>query len=258
MLNWDYFLISAAAVFLYMTCVFVLALWIKNNSIVDVAWGMGFFLIATLTLLKDPGLTPRQLLLMVPVSLWSFRLSFYIFRRNRGKGEDFRYARWRENWGRWFIPRSYFQIFLLQGLLMLIISLPIILVNQAPEKNLRLLDLLGLFLWSFGFLFETVGDLQMQRFKRDPQNKGKIFQQGLWRYTRHPNYFGEATMWWGIALIASNVSGGWLAFLSPILLTLLLLRVSGVPMLEKKYADDPEFQEYTRRTSCFIPWVPKK
>jgi steroid 5-alpha reductase family enzyme len=257
MLNWDYLLISAAGIFFYMTSIFVLALIKKDNSIVDIAWGGGFLLIAVLTLFQDPGISPRQILMLVLVSLWSFRLSFYIFFRNRNRGEDFRYSNWRKKWGKWFVPRSYFQVFLLQGALMLVISLPIILVNHAPNHSLGILDLLGVLLWLFGFLFETIGDLQMFRFKRDAENHGKILQQGLWRYTRHPNYFGEAILWWGLALIALEVPGGQAALIGPAVLTFLLVKVSGVAMLEKKYLEHPDFREYARRTSSFIPWIPK-
>jgi len=257
-MDWNYVLVSAAVVFLYMTCVFVFALLKKDNSIVDAAWGFGFFLVTALTLVKEPGITSRQILVLILVSFWSFRLSLTIFFRNRGRGEDFRYAKWREDWGNWVVLRSYFQVFILQGLIMLIVALPIVLVNQSQDEHLNGLDVIGLLLWLLGYFFEAVGDFQLLSFKRIPANERKIMQQGLWRYTRHPNYFGEAAMWWGLGLIALSVPAGWMALLSPLLLTFLLAKVSGIPMLEKKYADNPEFREYARRTPVFIPWFPKK
>ncbi|MCJ7679308.1 MAG: DUF1295 domain-containing protein, partial [Candidatus Aminicenantes bacterium] len=171
---------------------------------------------------------------------------------------DFRYAKWRKEWGRWFVLRSYFQVFILQGVLMGIIALPILLVNASMKPGLTWLDGLGVAVWVIGFCFETMGDLQLARFKKNPSNKGKIMTSGLWRYTRHPNYFGESAMWWGIFLITLSVPGGWVGVVSPVLITFILLFVSGVRMLEKKYGDNPEFQAYAERTSVFIPFPPKK
>jgi len=147
---------------------------------------------------------------------------------------------------------------MLQGFLLLVISYSIILVNYSMETGIKALDIIGLVLWLVGFFFEAVGDYQLIRFKRDEKNKGKIMTQGLWKYTRHPNYFGECVMWWGIFLIALSVKYGWTAIISPLLITLLLLRVSGVVMLEKKYIGNKEFEDYAKKTSAFFPWFPKK
>ncbi len=249
---------SAAAVFLFMICVFILALAKKDNSIVDVAWGLGFILVSLLTFFLGSTFASRSILVTCMVIAWGARLSTHIYVRNRGRGEDFRYARWRRDWGKAFALRSFFQIFMLQGVLLLIISYPIVLANRSEAKGLSVLDLVGVGVWLFGFLFETVGDLQLRKFKKIPQNKGKIISKGLWRYTRHPNYFGEATLWWGIFLVVLSVEKGWTAFISPLAITFLLLRVSGVTMLEKKYEGNLEFLEYARKTSPFIPWFPKK
>ena len=250
--------VAALAVFAYMTVVFVLALFKKDNSIVDVAWGPGFILVAALTFLFWPGATARQILANVLVAAWGLRLGIHIALRNRGRGEDFRYANWRRAWGRWFVPRSYLQIFLLQGVLMLAVAFPVVLINRpGGGAGLGVLDGLGTALWITGFLFEAVGDRQLRVFKRDPANKGKIMDRGLWRLTRHPNYFGEALMWWGIFVIALAVPGGWRAVVSPVVITGLLLRVSGVTLLEKKYAGNAAYAEYIRRTSAFIPRPPK-
>jgi len=249
---------AAGAVFVYMTAVFLIAVLAKDNSIVDVAWGPGFILVAVVTFWLRPGFEARHLLITLLVAIWGLRLAIHIFLRNRGRGEDFRYAKWRKDWGRWFIPRSFFQVFMLQGIFMLIISSSIVLVNRSPESGLTLLDALGGILWLIGFLFEAVGDYELKRFKQKPESKGKIMTTGLWKYTRHPNYFGEAALWWGIWLIALSVDSGWAAIISPLTISFLLLKVSGVKMLEKKYASNEEFAAYARRTSPFFPWFPKK
>lgn len=249
---------AAGAVFVYMTAVFLIAVLAKDNSIVDVAWGPGFILVAVVTFWLRPGFEARHLLITLLVAIWGLRLAIHIFLRNRGRGEDFRYAKWRKDWGRWFIPRSFFQVFMLQGIFMLIISSSIVLVNRSPESGLTLLDALGGILWLIGFLFEAVGDYELKRFKQKPESKGKIMKTGLWKYTRHPNYFGEAALWWGIWLIALSVDSGWAAIISPLTISFLLLKVSGVKMLEKKYAGNEEFAAYARRTSPFFPWFPKK
>jgi steroid 5-alpha reductase family enzyme len=253
------FLVAAAgAVFVYMTAVFLIAILAKDNSIVDVGWGPGFILVAVVTFFLRPGFEARHVLITVLVLIWGLRLATHIFLRNWGRGEDFRYAKWRKDWGRWFIPRSFFQVFMLQGIFMLLISSPTILVNRSRERGLTMLDALGGLVWLTGFLFEAVGDYQLKRFKQKPESRGKIMTAGLWKYTRHPNYFGEAALWWGIWLVALSVDSGWAAIISPLTISFLLLKVSGVAMLEKKYAGNEEFAAYARRTSPFFPWFPKK
>jgi steroid 5-alpha reductase family enzyme len=249
---------AAAAVFLYMTAVFSLALWRKDNSVVDVAWGPGFILVALGSFFGDRGIEARHILVTLLVLVWGARLALHIYSRNRGRGEDYRYARWRKDWGKWFVPRSFFQIFMLQGVFLLVVSYPVLLVNHSTARGLSILDLAGTGVWLIGLFFEAVGDYQLRKFKQKAENKGKIMTIGLWKYTRHPNYFGEAAMWWGIFIIALTVPGGWTAAISPLLLTFLLLKVSGVAMLEKKYAGNSEFAAYARRTSAFFPWIPKK
>jgi len=253
-----YLLYTAAAVFLYMLFMFFAALFKKDNSIVDIAWGGGFILVAVLTFFLNGDRSLRSLIVTCLVVIWGSRLALYIFIRHRGKGEDFRYAKWRKEWGQWFILRSFFQIFMLQGLLLLIISYSVILVNHSPKESLTVLDYVGVLVWLIGFFFEAVGDYQLSKFKKSPENKGRIMKYGLWRCTRHPNYFGESVMWWGIFLIALSVRYGWTAVISPLVITFLLLRVSGVIMLEKKYKENDEYAEYVRETNAFLPWLPKK
>ena len=257
MTNLDIILKVIAAVFIYMNLLFLLAISLKKNDIVDIAWGLGFIVIAAISLISMPVFPARMLLMSLLVLIWGLRLAIYIFLRNRGKSEDFRYAQWRKDWGRNWILRSWLQVFLLQGFFMLTIAYPLFIFDPHYAPPLNFIDLAGLLLWLIGFYFEAVGDAQMSKFKSDPAHKGKIMRYGLWRYTRHPNYFGESAMWWGLSLIALSNPQGWIAIFSPIIITFLLVRVSGVPMLEKKYADNPEYQDYIRKTSPFIPLPPK-
>ncbi|NTV79869.1 MAG: DUF1295 domain-containing protein [Candidatus Aminicenantes bacterium] len=219
-------------------------------------------LVAAVTFLRRGSLF-LPLLVTGLVAVWGLRLAGHIFVRNKKPGEDPRYAEWRRKWGRSFVWRSYLQVFLLQGFFLLVISTPIILVNTdrvgypSYGKGFPWL-MAGLIVWGVGFFFESVGDAQLARFKRDPANRGKIMDRGLWRYSRHPNYFGESLMWWGIFLIALEVPYGWTTVASPALITFLLVRVSGVPLLEKRYAGNAAFQAYARRTSAFVPWLPKR
>ena len=251
------FLTTAAAILIYMTGWFIAAQVRGRNDIADVAWGLGFILAAAVSLWAG-GIYPlRGLLVSALVLVWGIRLAAHIHSRDRGKGEDKRYRKWREEWGKWFVLRSFLQVFMLQGVLLVMVALPVIFVNQAPPTPLGLLDLLGLTIWLAGFTFETVGDRQLLNFIRDPANKGKLMTSGLWRYTRHPNYFGEVTLWWGIWLMTLALPGGWLTILGPITITFLILQVSGIPMLEKHYEDRADFQEYKRRTSAFFPLPPK-
>jgi steroid 5-alpha reductase family enzyme len=198
-------LTTALAVFLYMTAVFVIALLKKDNSVVDIAWGPGFIIVALLSFFGGAEYEARHGLITVLVFIWAARLAFHIYLRNKGRGEDYRYAQWRKTWGKRFILRSFFQIFMLQGFFLVLISYPIVLVNNSAEKGLATLDFVGTLVWVVGFFFEAVGDYQLKNFKQNPENKGRVITTGLWKYTRHPNYFGEATQWWGIFFIALSV-----------------------------------------------------
>ncbi|MFC1898257.1 DUF1295 domain-containing protein [Candidatus Cloacimonadota bacterium] len=249
---------SAVEVLLFMSFVFTIAVIKKNNGIVDIAWGIGFVLVALFNFFYVPGFTPRQMLVTLLIVLWGIRLAHYVNCRNSGKPEDFRYAIWRREWGKFWVIRSYFQVFVLQGFFMMIVVSPVFALHQDSFSRLGILDILGSAIWVMGFLFESIGDLQMMNFKKNPANKGKIIDEGLWRITRHPNYFGEASMWWGVFIIVVQIPGSWWTIISPVIITWLLIGVSGIPLLEKKYKDNPDFQEYAKRTSAFIPWFPKK
>jgi steroid 5-alpha reductase family enzyme len=198
------------------------------------------------------------LIVTVLVVIWAARLSIHIYLRNRNKTEDYRYKAWRDAWGKWFFIRSYLQVFILQGFLLMCVAAPVVAIGIYPGKALGILEYIGLAVWVTGFSFEVIGDAQLAKFLKNPENKGKLMQSGLWAYTRHPNYFGEATMWWGIWIIALGTPYGLISIIGPLLITFLLLKVSGVPMLEAKMSAHPDFPEYKRRVSVFVPWFPKK
>lgn len=244
---------------IYFFTIFIAAQILKNNSIVDSFWGPGFFLVALYTFLVSENQGLRSIIVSLLVTIWSFRLFTHITIRNWNKPEDYRYINMRKRWGTSF-PRlkAFLNVFVLQGVLLYIIALPIMGANTMINQRLSAINYMGIVVWIIGFFFESVGDKQLKDFKQNKDNKGKLMTEGLWQYTRHPNYFGEATMWWGIFLIAISSIDQIGFVVSPILITLLLVFVSGVPLLEKKYKDRVDFIEYSKRTNKFIPGFPKK
>ena len=245
------------------TAVLMLAVWLlslakKDASIVDTFWGLGFVLIAVVCFATRSGYRERKILVLLLAIAWGLRLATHIFWRNKGKGEDFRYRAMRVRFGDRFPIVSLFTVFGLQGLLMWIISLPLQIAQISREPaRLTWLDSAGAAIWLIGFLFESVGDLQLARFKADPRNKGKVMDRGLWRYTRHPNYFGDALLWWAFFVIALSTSAGVWTVISPMIMTGLLMKVSGVALLEKTLTKTkPEYRDYVGRTSAFFPWMP--
>lgn len=249
----NYYIFLALVLFLYMSLWFIISTFKKRNDVADIAWGLGFVLIAWAAFFLSDNSGPRSWLVNILVSIWGLRLAWHVSRRNKGKTEDYRYLAWRKEWGKWFYIRSYLQVYLLQGALLYLIIWPVLFVNKNIGLTLNLIDYLGLLIWLIGFFFESVGDAQLTSFIKNPSNKGKLMQTGLWRYTRHPNYFGEVTQWWGLWLVAISVPNGWVSIIGPLTITILILKVSGVPMLEKKMAENPDFAEYKKRTSVFIP-----
>jgi steroid 5-alpha reductase family enzyme len=245
---------AAIVIFSYMTILFVLATIFKDNSIADIAWGPGFIVVTWAILSINTAFGARQFLAAALVTIWGLRLGIRIFRRNFGKGEDPRYKKWREEWGKFFVLRSYLQVFILQGFILLLNVAPIIVIMAGIREKLIWSDFIGLVIWVVGFLFESIGDYQLDTFLKKPEHRGKIIDEGLWKYTRHPNYFGESTMWWGIFIIALNQSWGWVGVIGPLVITGMILFVSGIPMTEKLMAKVPGWEEYKRRTSPFIPW----
>jgi steroid 5-alpha reductase family enzyme len=252
------FLLAGLTIFTFMLLFYLIARIIKNNSIVDIGWGLGFIITTVALLINSKNFNLRTVILMIMITTWGIRLTIHIFFRNRGKPEDFRYAGWRQSWGKKEPWIAFYKIFMLQGLLMWIISVPLIISFITPEQTLRSGDYIGVFLFIAGFLIEAVGDYQLKLFKKNHSNKGKIITTGLWKYTRHPNYFGEALLWWGIGIFAASAGIYLIALISPLVLTLLLRYVSGVPMLENKYRERIDFAGYARKTPVFIPFIGKK
>jgi steroid 5-alpha reductase family enzyme len=243
-----------------MTILWVVSVIIKNVSIVDLFWGLGFVLTSGFYFLKAGGYETRKIILVVLTAIWGIRLSVYLAWRNAGKGEDFRYKQFRKNYGEkryWWI--SFFQTFLLQGILMWLISAPLLGAQYyGQSRHLSIIDFTGITLWIIGFFFETAGDIQLAIFKADPRNKGKVMDKGLWRFTRHPNYFGDSAVWWGYGFICL-ASGSWLPVMGSVLMTALIIKVSGVALLEKSLKEQkPQYREYIEKTSSFLPWFPKK
>lgn len=250
------FLVAILVIFISANIGFAVSLIKKRNDVADIFWGIGFIAVAWISFIFAQSFNLRGLIVNLLVTIWGLRLALHIGLRNRGKGEDFRYKAWRESWGKTFYWRSYFQVFILQGLFLFLISLLIIFVNTRVAE-FSLFDVLGLIIWLIGFLFEAIGDYQLLQFTKNPANKGKIIQTGLWKFTRHPNYFGEVVLWWGIFCFALSLPFGFLTIISPLTITFLILYVSGIPMLEKKYENNPEFAAYKKRTSAFFPMLPK-
>lgn len=249
--------ISAIIIFIFMNIVFIIAQFKKDNSIVDIGWGLGFLSVTIGLFLETSLQSSVHLIFLLMIGVWALRLSGYIFKRNRGTGEDYRYAAWRRDWGKNVVWRAYLQIFMLQGTIMWIVLSPSYAVFSNSSSAFGLPHYIGIFLWIIGFYFEGVGDAQMMRFKANPSNKEKVMNKGLWRLTRHPNYFGEALLWWGFGVYSFTTDLWWLSLIGPIVITFLLLKVSGVAMLERKYEGNLKYDEYKRTTNVFIPWFPK-
>lgn len=252
--------VNLAAVLAMMVAGWIVSLVYRNVTIVDSLWGLGFVLIGWITFFLAQGYPGRSFLIAVLVSLWGLRLGLYLSHRNWGKGEDPRYGTWREKSGERFWLVSLFKVFILQALFMWVISVVIQVGQMAPSPAaLTGLDVLGAIVWMIGFFFEAVGDWQLARFKSDPASKGRVMDSGLWAYTRHPNYFGEFLIWWGIFLITLSTPGNWWTILSPIIITAVLIKMTGIALTEKVLLKNrPGYSEYIKRTSAFVPWLPAK
>ena len=254
------YLQALAVIIIFMTLLWIVSAIIKNVSIVDLFWGFGFVLVSVFYFLKSDGVYARKIIVMALVAIWGLRLSVYLAWRNYGKGEDFRYRNFRKKYGEkryWWI--SFFQTFLLQGILMWLISAPLLGAQfYGDNKALNILDYTGIIFWITGILFEAGGDFQLAAFKADPANRGKVLDKGFWRYTRHPNYFGDSSVWWGYGFFCL-AAGSYLPALGSLLMIALIIKVSGVALLEKSLKEQkPQYKEYIEKTSSFIPWFPKK
>jgi len=243
---------SFLVIFIVMNIFFVVSLILKRNDVADSAWGIGFIVIAIFNLIISGDFQRTKFILTFLIFLWGLRLTIYLTIRNWGKTEDFRYKEWRKRWGKSVILKSYLKVFLLQGLLMFLISLPATLYNRF-DGGVSFYGFVGLLIWVVGFYFETVGDLELFFFKKNPKNKGEILKDGLWKYTRHPNYFGEVIMWWGIWILILGSTYWYLGLIGPLTITYLILKVSGIPLLEKKYDGNKEFEKYKKETPSFFP-----
>lgn len=250
------FAVLGLVLFVYMNIWFAVSVALKRNDVADIAWGLGFVLMAWTALLLY-GYSFNARLVTGLITIWGFRLAWHIARRNMGKPEDRRYAEWRKTWKNFYL-RSYFQVFILQGVLLFLIVSPALFINLSGLHRFGFVDIIALMTWIVGFFFESVGDYQLKTFLKDPANKGKIMQEGLWKYTRHPNYFGEVLQWWGIFLFAVTLPGGWMTAIGPLTITFFILFVSGVPMLERKYEGRPDWEAYKEKTSMFIPMAPRR
>lgn len=245
---------------IYISIWFIFSLILKRNDIADIAWGLGFIYISFLSWFFHDTIPTIGVIVTTFVTIWGIRLAVHIYLRNRKKQEDYRYRAWRNEWGKWFYLRSFFQVFLLQGILLCIISTPIVFIHAQDTQisSLTMLQYIGICMWLIGFFFETIGDYQLSQFIKHKKNQGHLLQDGLWKYSRHPNYFGEVTQWWGIWLCAVPFAYGWLTLIGPLTITLLITKISGIPLLEKKFADHPEFPDYAKKTSIFFPRPPKQ
>ena len=241
-----------------MIITWVVSLVLRDASVVDPVWPLAFIAVAITALIAGSGDEGRRILIACVVAIWGARLSIHLLVRNAGKEEDFRYAAMRAKRGHRFWLTSLVTVFLLQGLLVWVVSLPVQL-SAIPDRPLGWLAIIGAIVWVLGVVFEAIGDAQLTRFKANPASRGQVLNTGLWRYTRHPNYFGDFLVWWGIFLIAAESGAGAWGVAGPLLMTLLLVKVSGAGLLEKDIAvRRPGYADYVRRTSGFIPRPPKR
>lgn len=246
----------AILLFIYFTGFYIFCMLKNDNSYVDIAWGFGYVVVVLFTLIRTEAATV-DILVALMVTVWGGRLGLHILSRKIGKPEDFRYQQMRKNWNNFYI-QSFFRIFMLQGFLLYIIAYPSVKIISNNVNTMNLLGYIGVLVWLIGFSFEVISDWQLKNFIKNRKGKEEIIDSGLWKYSRHPNYFGEALLWWGIYLIALDTVGGFLIILSPILITFLVRFVSGVPLLEKRYEDHENYQKYAEKTNIFFPWFPEK
>lgn len=251
-------LAAALAITVLMLTTWVISIMTKNASIVDIVWGLGFVVVAWVVRFTVTGDAVRQNVITAMVTVWGLRLALYLARRNIGHGEDFRYVLMRRKHGSRFPLVSLYSVFGLQGVLMWVVSLPVQLGQADTGAPVGPIAFMAVIVWLVGFFFEAVGDAQLATFKKDPANAGKVMDKGLWQFTRHPNYFGDAVQWWAIGLVAAEAGLASVGLIGPVVMTVLLTRVSGVPMLEHSMSKRrPGYEEYVRRTSAFFPRPPK-
>ncbi|MCC9608362.1 DUF1295 domain-containing protein [Blastopirellula sp. JC732] len=249
---------SASVIAGFMALVWAVSLWRKDASVVDVAWGLGFVLVAWTAYFGSSERNSFGLLLPILTTIWGVRLSGYLFWRNHGHGEDYRYREMRDYWGASFPWVSLLTVFGLQGLVMWTVSLPLQAGIACADRSVLWLTIVGVLLWGAGLFFEAVGDWQLARFRATRTSENAVLDTGLWRYTRHPNYFGDFLVWWGFYLVAVAQSGAWWTAIGPAAMSVFLMRVSGVTLLEKSLSiKKPGYADYVARTNAFFPGLPK-
>ena len=260
---------SALSLLFFIIIAFIVGTVKKNNGLMDVFYGPAYLVVALASIIGYSIITGttsvRQVITTILVGLWATRLAVYVFIRNRGKPEDFRYKAMREQWKTNIVLKSFVRVYLFQSLVVFIVAFPVWFININDNPSLGgfwnfsgITLLTGVIIWIIGFFFETVGDYSLYKFKQDPENKGKVMDKGLWKYTQHPNYFGEVTQWWGIYVIALAIPFGFISVFGPIFITYMIIKVSGIRLLDYRYRKDDIYAEYKQRTSKFIPWFPKK
>ena len=247
----------AGAITIGMLIVWLLSLYCQDASIVDIAWGLGFVLVAWTAFsfaCRSMDDARTNLLLPVLTTVWGVRLSGHLFLRNHRRPEDYRYQAMRRKWGERFPWVSLVTVFGVQGLVMWVVSLPVQIGSGMPGQSINAMTMLGIACWGIGLFFESVGDWQLARFKSNPANVGRVLDTGVWRYTRHPNYFGDFLVWWGFFLVSFSLTAVWWTVVGPVTMSIFLTRISGVTLLEKSLSQTkPEYAEYVARTNAFFP-----
>ena len=259
------FVFSALILFIYMNIAFLTGTIKKNNGVIDSFYGAGFVVVVWTSLLLSSSFIIRDVIATILVTIWGIRLATYVTIRNWGKPEDYRYQAMRKRFEDKVLIKSYGKIYIFQGLIIFLVVFPVIFINATSNPLIvNILDwgfislIIGVAVWIIGFYFESVGDYQLRKFLKNPNRTKKVLDQGLWKYTQHPNYFGEVTMWWGLFIIATGIPWGLLTVFGPMIINFMIIKVSGIRLLNKRYEGNDEYTAYKRRTSAFIPWFPKK
>ncbi|MDK9698999.1 MAG: DUF1295 domain-containing protein [bacterium] len=254
-MNTEILLIEIGALIGYLIVTWLVSVKLRDVSIIDIAWGPGFGVVALVHFVTGE-VHWRAWLVFGLTIIWGGRLAFHIWSRHRGKPEDSRYRKWREEGGQNWWWTSFFRVFLLQGVLLWVIARPLAVSMQTAPEFWTLWDTIGIVIWTIGFIIEMTADGQLAKYLK-LQQRESFLRTGLWKYSRHPNYFGEALLWWGFGAFGVAAGYDWI-LISPVMITLLLRFFSGVPLLERSMRTKPGYNEYSQRTNAFIPWIPKK
>lgn len=248
---------TASLIFIYFAIVFAYASQKRDYSIADIAWGLGFIIVALYCKFTTTNDSLLTWLVTGLVSIWGLRLTIHIYARNKGKEEDFRYKKMRDKWQRFVFLQAFIKLYVPQIISMWLISLAIMIACHDLIRSFGIISWLFTALALFGICYEAISDYQLTQFKKQPESRGKIMQTGLWRYSRHPNYFGEIVFWWGLSLLVATSTGNYYAIISAATINILIVFISGVPMLEEKYKDNEAFQAYAKKTNAIVPSLPR-